>query len=306
MADRATTKGEDMYYSLLGIFEVVMPVIYGEGAENARRRLLAQIAEANQQVDEFSKIADWLSPPDPWVNHNAARRRCEPHTGSWLLQSDQYQRWRRDRYKHFWLHGKAGCGKTVLFSTAIEDIRSQCETRTNVAFALFYFTFSDERKQSYQSLLLSLVTQLGWREPAQSALRRLYNTANRRLPGPETLEEILLSSVKQHDEVFLLLDALDECPEDDEARQNVLDCLHRLTQGANNVKIFATSRQLLEIKASMENLGANSVSIDTGAVDADIGRYVRGELSRDRKLKGLPEHTLTMILETLAQKADGM
>ena len=40
---RKTTKEEDMSYSLLGIFNVTMPVIYGEGAERARQRLMEEI-----------------------------------------------------------------------------------------------------------------------------------------------------------------------------------------------------------------------------------------------------------------------
>jgi hypothetical protein len=42
-ADRQTTKEEDKAYSLLGIFEVHMPLIYGEGQRNAFRRLREEI-----------------------------------------------------------------------------------------------------------------------------------------------------------------------------------------------------------------------------------------------------------------------
>ena len=36
---RETTRKEDKAYSLLGIFDVYMPLIYGEGGENAFKRL---------------------------------------------------------------------------------------------------------------------------------------------------------------------------------------------------------------------------------------------------------------------------
>jgi hypothetical protein len=45
--NRRTTKEEDMSYSLLGIFDVTMPVIYGEGAKKARRRFLEEISKTN-------------------------------------------------------------------------------------------------------------------------------------------------------------------------------------------------------------------------------------------------------------------
>jgi hypothetical protein len=37
--NRETKREEDLAYSLLGIFDILMPVIYGEGKENAFRRL---------------------------------------------------------------------------------------------------------------------------------------------------------------------------------------------------------------------------------------------------------------------------
>ena len=259
-----------------------------------------------QQSDQFKKIKAWLSPPDPWVTHASARQRHEPHTGSWLLQSDRYQEWKTGQIRHLWLYGKAGCGKTVLSSTVIEDVRLQCESAGNTALAVFYFSFSDSRQQSFESLLRSLVAQLGWKEPGRSMLQREYDTLNRSLPGPAALEEILVASILQYDEVFLALDALDECSESESAHCNMLDGLERLSESASNLKIVATSRKLRDINDCMDSLGADVIPVNTRKVDADIGRYVGNELSRDRKLGRLDGDIKTLIMETFAQKADGM
>ncbi|KAM3065727.1 hypothetical protein ACMFMG_010047 [Clarireedia jacksonii] len=45
---RQTTRQEDKIYSLLGIFDVYMPLIYGEGRKNALRRLLESISSARK------------------------------------------------------------------------------------------------------------------------------------------------------------------------------------------------------------------------------------------------------------------
>jgi hypothetical protein len=45
--DRETTRKEDKAYSLLGIFNVYMPLIYGEGRENAFKRLLEHIDKSS-------------------------------------------------------------------------------------------------------------------------------------------------------------------------------------------------------------------------------------------------------------------
>jgi hypothetical protein len=47
-ASRETTCKEDMAYSLLGIFDVNMPLIYGEGRERALKRLREEIDKASK------------------------------------------------------------------------------------------------------------------------------------------------------------------------------------------------------------------------------------------------------------------
>lgn len=45
---RETTRGEDKAYSLLGIFDLNMPLIYGEGGDSAFRRLREEIDKASK------------------------------------------------------------------------------------------------------------------------------------------------------------------------------------------------------------------------------------------------------------------
>jgi hypothetical protein len=273
---------------------------------------IAQIGAQNQRIldaqqsDEFRKIVAWLAPPDPGTNHTSARQHHESQTGGWLLQSTQYTNWKTGAVSHLWMYGKAGCGKTILSSTAIEDIRDTCEKDADASHAFFYFSFSDERKQSDGDLLRSLVAQLGWREPGLSMLRKAYEDPKQNVPGPDELEKILLASVRPCARVYLITDALDECPEDHQARQRILELIERLTQGASNLKILATSRELPAIRESMAALGSQPMRIATSDVDADIQRYVANQLSGDRSFRKFRKETLDLIESTIASKADGM
>lgn len=272
-----------------------------------RLKLALQVLQlAVQQSDRWRKMVNWLSPPDPWTNHNAALQRHEPNTGDWLLQSDQYQRWKLADLRHLWLYGKAGCGKTVLCSTIIEDLRLHCDGSDNNALAVFYFTFSDSRKQSYGDLLLSLVAQLGWTNAAISMLQQAYEKRGGSTLSRDELEKILCISVDSFDKVFIALDALDECPETDDARETLLVRLIHLTQATSKIKVFSTSRQLSDLRDGMHKLPAEAVSIPSDLVDADIRKYVASQLARDRKLSGLNNKTIDMIKQTLAVNSDGM
>lgn len=264
-----------------------------------------------QKSEEWRKILDWLSAPDPWTNHNTARRLHEAHTGSWLLESKRYRHWKSND-GHLWLYGKAGCGKTVLCSTAIEDIKSRSEADPDIGLAVFYFSFSDKGKQSHESLLRSLVAQLAWKGPAMSMLSDAYKRARANPFDPDELNKILLSAVLSYKKVFVVLDGLDECPEDGEtnAREDALSWIESFLGDIGpqdaNVKVLATSRELRDIREMMETIGAESVSVASRDVDVDIRRHVTTQLAKDKKLSSLDRETKILIQDTLSSKADGM
>nr|POE59396.1 isoform 2 of ankyrin repeat domain-containing protein 50 [Quercus suber] len=126
------------------------------------------------------------------------------------------------------------------------------------------------------------------------------------LLGLEELEKILDSCFEAYDEVFLLIDALDECPESEDVRHSTLECLAGLLQRAPRLKILATSRELPDIRTSMTVLRSEEMRLVSRFIDADIRRYVGGCLSRDYRLSRLDGKTKTFIEETIAAKADGM
>jgi hypothetical protein len=61
-AKRETTIEEDQVYCLLGIFEIYLPLIYGEGKEHALRRLQDEIEKRSGGVqgNSTTKSLDWL------------------------------------------------------------------------------------------------------------------------------------------------------------------------------------------------------------------------------------------------------
>ncbi|KAH8668244.1 hypothetical protein BGZ60DRAFT_376348 [Tricladium varicosporioides] len=104
---RKTTCEEDKSYSLLGIFDISMPVIYGEGGKKALKRLREEIDKASKvgiKHDDFS-VAFSLS-GIPGVEHFVARDKelAEIHTTL-----------RGDGSRHtVVLYGLGGIGKTQL------------------------------------------------------------------------------------------------------------------------------------------------------------------------------------------------
>lgn len=59
VSTRCTTRPEDIAYSLFGIFNLHLPVLYGEMVENALGRLLAEIISRSGDTS----VLDWIGPP---------------------------------------------------------------------------------------------------------------------------------------------------------------------------------------------------------------------------------------------------
>ena len=152
-------------------------------------------------------VRNWLSPPDPWKNHNLARESRHSGTGTWWIEGDVYAGWKSSGASSLlWIYGKrqyfilmclpetdgnslfSGCRKEhhlvsydnlslvrvhklmLLASSAIiEDIRT-VQRFGLASLAFFYCDFRDEQKTVSRGLLSSLLVQLGGQSDAYSTV----------------------------------------------------------------------------------------------------------------------------------------
>jgi Cdc6-like AAA superfamily ATPase len=239
-----------------------------------------------------------------------ARSLHQAGTGNWVLEDDAYKSWLGGSIRHLWLFGKAGCGKTILSSTVVENVLHHCRQAVDFGFAPFYFTFSDKGKQTYEALLRSLVAQLGTQEPGLTIMREKHDQRQNSQGGLsiESLQPLLLDVLAVYDTAFVVLDALDECPEDSDTlleRFKLFDGLDYLSKGAANLTILMTSRDVLDVRDCMARLPAERLPIHAPAVDNDISRYVAQQLSEGLYFKRLSSKSRGDIQITITAKADG-
>lgn len=150
-ANRQTTEEEDGAYCLFGIFGVHLPLIYGEGKENALERLRSAAmrkhkGHSHNQEEKLGKICSWLSAPDPSTNYHKAHKQRQAQTGLWFLQSTRFTQWKVSAASRLWLYGIPGCGKTILSSTVIEHLLQHCSDDNSIVTAYFYIDFNDAQK----------------------------------------------------------------------------------------------------------------------------------------------------------------
>ncbi len=74
-----------------------------------------------------------------------------------------------------------------------------------------------------------------------------------------------------------------------------------------NLRLGVTSRPEVDIRASLEPLTTNRISLhDQDGQKKDIEDYVRSEVYSDGKMRRWRNDDKTLVVETLTKKADGM
>ncbi|KAF8265659.1 hypothetical protein EI94DRAFT_1831090 [Lactarius quietus] len=228
----------------------------------------------------------WLSPSDPSTNHNIVQKCRHEGTAMWLFQGKIVIEW-RSTGSLLWIHGKPGSGKSVICSSVIQDIMAACETGSAI-MAYFYFDFRDLNKQTCHDLLRSLVFQLSTHSSlCCDILHRIYETpkGGTQQPSDDTLQGCLIEMLRllAHGPVFIVLDAIDECPDSPglpPPRSEVLQLVKELVdlhlRGLYICASRATSRPEVDIRAVFEPLVSPSVSLhDESGQKEDIADYVR-------------------------------
>jgi hypothetical protein len=263
------------------------------------------------RADQMSlSIREWLKAPDATINYNEACKKRYGSTGLWLVKGGSFSTWLRKPNSFLWLTGFAGCGKSVLCSTAIQHIFQHRNSDPRIGIAFFFFSFNDESKQDTSAMLRALVLQLSSQlNDNDDILLQLYNTYRNTIPTDQVFVECLHQLIQRFDSTYIILDALDESPRD-KHRGDVLRVLSDLRMWSEHgLHLLVTSREEPDIRdVLLGELGASSVeiiSLKNNSVDGDITSFISGSLKNDRRLRKW-ENYHDQIERALNERAKGV
>lgn len=253
------------------------------------------------------KVRGWLCPPDPSTNANQARTLRHEGTGTWLLENPVFQSWNSGSRRHLWLHGLAGCGKTVLSATVLDHLAN----RNDGLILSFFFDFSDTTKQTLDGMLRSLAFQLyqggvGSAVYLDALFQAHQNGSDQ--PATKALSDIVFKMLVVQGNVSIVLDALDES----KTRGDVLMWTKEVVSRPDlaYVQLLCTSRPESEFLRHLPPLigKRNCLSLDKQAVNSDIRSWVTAQLCqrRDFTEKPLSQNLLKGIMRKVGDGADGM
>ena len=182
--------------------------------------------------------------------------------------------------------------------------------------AYFYCDFRDTSKQSRRDLLPSLVIQLSARSDHYCDILsnlHLKLDSGAKKPSEDDLTKCLKSMVALPDQppVYIIIDALDECPDSSglpTPREQVLDVLKDLVElSLPNLHLCVTSRPEIDIRNALEHLTSRRVSLhDQTGQKKDIISYVTSIVHSDSKMRRWRDEDKRLVIETLSERADGM
>jgi DNA-directed RNA polymerase beta' subunit len=201
-------------------------------------------------------------------------------------------------------------------STIIEEIDAMRKSELAL-LAFFYCDFREQQKKVLRGLLSSLLVQLCHQSDSYCDILSkfcLEHEHGSRDPKDKDLARCLkaLVEIPERAPVYLILDALDECPNTfamPSPREDVLKLVKQLSDSRHaNLRICVTSRPETDIKAVLVPLAlrcAVSLHDEIGQLE-DIENYIKSVVNMDSRNRRWTTEDKQRVIDILTERVDGM
>ncbi|KAJ7097016.1 hypothetical protein B0H15DRAFT_747863, partial [Mycena belliarum] len=258
---------------------------------------LKKNAEAEKQ-----QILDWITPLNFFQRQADILAAWQPGTGKWLFSNAQFKSWESGGPQVLWCKGIPGAGKTVISAMVVNYLQAKLQD-TDSGVACIYLNHKEIAAHTLVNLLASIWKQLAVDKPFAPHAHKLYkhHRARSTSPSVEEVVEILQILIAQTPQLYLVIDALDEYPE--QQRWALLDQLSMLL--GPTTRLMITSRPHVQFQDFFPDL----VAVDIRATDEDILGYIDKQIRLAPRLSKhvqLQPKLRDEIKSRIASKVDGM
>lgn len=237
-----------------------------------------------------------------------------PLTCIWFTESQVFQDWQNTPGSKLWVSGIPGAGKSVIASVIIAEClqftaSNHVAASRPIALAYFFCSYRDTETHSIINILSSLASHVAKQdEKAFQMLQGYYEDlrSHSHMPGsPSTkrLAKILVQMSALFDQLYIVVDGLDECGDEADI---VVQTLSRLSQDSEHITMALLSRNELYIH---EHLEQKFVHMEVEAHTEDVQLYVAAELEQRITSRTLRLRDVSLkdeIISQLVRGAQGM
>ncbi|KAF8463921.1 hypothetical protein BDZ91DRAFT_297131 [Kalaharituber pfeilii] len=268
-----------------------------EKKAKARRNLLGRISNYNH-TKTFLDISN--------ISH--------ARTGEWLYEMDEYKHWvESPQSSLLWCYGIPGSGKSVLSTAVVKHLLDTCfqqptsgPRKTFISY--FFCTFNEQRSLKFEELVRSLIKQVlfvfhGTAEFEEYLATFLDKYNN--IPSTDAWQDLLIRSLGIPNDTYIILDGVDECDGDFQAR--VLLLKNKLLNMPRRVKIYLSSRK--DVYLARNITPSFSISLDDIGSRPEIEGYIDLSLKQrydDGRLRVQDPAMIQEIKHALMVGVDGM
>jgi len=200
-------------------------------------------------------------------------------------------------------------------STIIQEIGTMQKSGL-ASLTSFYHDSKEDQKRDLRGLLSSVLVQLCYQfDNYCDILSQFYwkYACGSQYPNDDALVRCLEDVLRHPGQapIFLLPDALDECPNSStmlSARESVLMFVKELMDSQlPTLRICVAIRTDIDIKAVLEPLASHSVSIhdESGQIE-DIENHIKSVVNTDPRIRRWKKEDKHRVIDVLTQRADGM
>lgn len=285
-----------------------------QGGFDERHRASVQALFATDPADDMHMIAN-------------KKDKLLDTTESWIMKDPTYIKWLQDsRSLVLWLHGDPGKGKTMLAIALIEEFSRKLRvdrSANDTALVYFFCDNQDDRRKTASLILRGLIYQILCQRPDLAVyLHNEYEKQREQLfSSPNSLHTLwrIFQTVIEYSglrEVFIVIDALDEC--DKETMESFLVLLEPYIAVEDDdlslsmhkdlrcsVKWLLTSRNDLMIKQLLT--GSLDISLEENSthVDEAVLRFIDVKVNQLTRVKHYEDALKALVGDCLRRKAGG-
>ncbi|KAI0540402.1 hypothetical protein GGR58DRAFT_145064 [Xylaria digitata] len=197
-------------------------------------------------------------------------------TCTWILQDQRFLDWQNSRNNALlWYNAQPGSGKSVLASAVVNYL-----TKAGKKVAYFFYSFNKNSSRHVADGLRILALQLlAFVKTPSDKLVDLYETETQFAPhlnNLRTMASVVHELLTRNDDIYVVLDGIDECEDEKEMLYLVERLLDQPTLGT--VRWLFTSR-ISDIEKTMRKLRAVEIQPSPEDIREDIKNYLSLKIS---------------------------